>query len=78
MIMPRTYHEMEEAFWAQVRCELLDGLKQCTEEQQHRFKQMYANGHLDWSVARVIGCMSKDKIPWAIEQVCSTLAKVTS
>ena len=50
-------------------------LTQCTEAQQHRFKQMYANGHLKNSIDTIVNMMDIDKLDWAMQQVKATIDK---
>lgn len=54
---------------------LKEGLSKCTEGEQHRFKQMYANGNFNLSIEEVVDNMPDEKLDWAMQQVQSTLDK---
>ncbi len=60
-------------------CTLLkDGLAQCTEAQQHLFKQMYSHKKLDRPIADAVDCMDVAKLDWALTQVEKTLEKAAA
>lgn len=50
-------------------------LAQCTTEQQHRFKQMYAKGMLGMPIDNVVTNMYIDRLDCAMMQVKRTLEK---
>ncbi len=50
-------------------------LAKCTEQQQHRFKQMYAKGRFARSIDRVVDTMFVDNLDCAMMQVKRTLGK---
>ena len=55
--------------------ELKKGLAQCTEAQQHLFKQMYSHGNLELPINDIVDSMPENKLDWAMQQVERTLAK---
>jgi hypothetical protein len=57
------------------REELKTLICQCTEPQQHLFKQMYSHRNLDLPIDQVVDQMPSEKIDWAIQQCERTLAK---
>ena len=63
--------QLEEYARGALRINLLE----CTEEEQHRFKQMYADGNLDLSMDQVVINMDISKLDWAMQQVQRTLNK---
>lgn len=71
----KNFKEMENTFYKDVRQQILEGLKQCTEAQQLLFKRMYANGNLELSIEKVVTNMNRDKLDWASQQVQRTLEK---
>lgn len=56
-----------------LRAEILEKLQQCTPEQQHIFKRMYANRRLDLPIKNVVENMFKDNLMTALSQVERTL-----
>jgi hypothetical protein len=57
------------------RNELLKGLSQCTEAQQHLFKRTYAGGKLELSIEKVVENMDDEKLDWAMVQIDNTINK---
>ena len=57
------------------RAELKSGLLQCTDEEQYRFKRMYAHGKLWMSINDIVDNMEDEKLDWAMQQVENTLKK---
>ena len=55
------------------RTKLKEGLAQCTDDQQHLFKQMYAFENLDCPINEAVDNMSAEKLDWAMQQVERTL-----
>lgn len=64
---------MNEALQIFARKELNNGLAQCTEEQVHLFKRMYAHQNTDLPIKQVIALMPEDKLDWAMKQVARTI-----
>jgi len=56
---------------------LKKGLNKCTEEEQRRFKQMYAGTgwNMGVDINMVVDEMDADKLDWAMQQVKKTLDK---
>lgn len=69
----RTFKKMENAFYQDVRQELVAGLLHTTEAQQLLFKRMYAGGDLAKPIDQVVAGMARDRLPWALQQVQNTL-----
>lgn len=71
----KSFKEMENEFYRAIRQELSLALEQCTDAERRVFKLMYAHGHLDWSIKKVLSQMSRDKFDWAMQQVQRTSEK---
>lgn len=78
----KSYKQLQNEFSARkshlratARQELKDGLAQCTEGQQHLFKQMYAKGNLELTTDEIVDSLDWEKIDWAMQQVQRTLEK---
>ena len=57
----------------QTRKLMLSLIKTLTVSEQHRFKQMYANGHLYKPIEDVIKVMPDEKLDWALKQIVNTI-----
>jgi len=64
-----------EALLKQAKKLLIEGLLQCTEAQQHRFKRMYSHKNLNLSIEEAVDKMDPNKIDWAYTQIEKTLEK---
>ena len=51
------------------------GLAECSSDQQMLFKRMYANGHLDMPIDKVVDKMPVERLDWAMQQVQGTIVK---
>lgn len=51
------------------------GLAECSPGQQHRFKQMYADGNLELPINTVVDTMPCHRLDWAMQQVEATIQK---
>lgn len=72
----KTFKEMEESFYKEVRLELINGLALCPESQRHLFKLLYAHKNLEWPIEKVVENMDNDKLDWAMQQVYRGLKSV--
>ena len=54
---------------------LKDMLSQCTPEEQHKFKRLYADENLDLPINEVVDKMEEHKLDWAIFQTERTIEK---
>ena len=69
----KTFKEMEDAFYKEVRRELLSGLLlHCTINQQDMFKKMYAGKNQNWTIKSVVNKMSRKHLSWAMQQTENT------
>lgn len=66
---------MNNDLLAYARKTLKDGLAQCTEGQQAKFKQMYSFQDRSADIEDVVDNMPDEKLDRAMEQVEGTLAK---
>lgn len=66
---------MNEALQTFARNMLKAGLAECSPDQQHRFKQMYAYGNLELPINTVVDTMPCHRLDWAMQQVEATIQK---
>jgi len=57
------------------KAELMEGLDQCTEEQQAFFIRLYGNSNPDKPLQLVVNDMDMNKVDRAMEQVAETIKK---
>lgn len=55
------------------REKLKEGLKKCTEAQQHLFKRMYSHDDLEKPIDEVVDQMPESTLDWAMDQVRRTI-----
>lgn len=58
-----------------LRNRLKEGLAQCTEEEQQKFKLMYSYPHTNRNIEEIVDLMPQEKLDWAIQQVDNTNKK---
>ena len=68
---------MNEQIQEFARQTLKDGLAKCTEGQLGLFKRMYSFDDQSRTIDEVVDQMPDEKLDWAMQQVQSTLDKVT-
>jgi len=73
--MMRTFNEIEDEFYREVRDELLRGLETRPETQQLLFKRMYAHEHLEWTIEETVANIARDDLSWAMSQVRRAIEK---
>lgn len=59
------------------RKQIKEGLSKLPEEWQIKFKRMYAHGHLDKDINKVVDDMPEGKLDWALSQVDNSLKKTS-
>lgn len=69
----RTFKEMENAFYQDVRQELVAGLLKTTEAQQVFFRRMYSPKDLAKPLDQVVEGIERGRLGWALQQVQNTL-----